>query len=434
MSTRSGAIRVLWFVNSSFPAVDRHLGKSEYVGTGWWMKTMLAEIDKHDNLKIGIAWASDGITEYQTFAEAGIVYYLVPLHPLPARRKNKINRVRSHLKRLFNLVYRHKYDTELKHCAQAVEEFKPDLVHVWGTENFYGLISSQVDVPVLVKFQGLLSVIKDDYWGALRWRDRIRMPNEMLAYIDIRNKARNEIVILKQNRYFEGRTFWDYSHLREHNTSACYFDIPEMMRPAFYEAAWSIQNIKKHSLYITARSMPLKGTACLVKAVSIIRQYVPDVQLRIGGHAHSEYGRFLKKMVSEAGLGDSVTFLGPLSEREIIDELLAAHVYILCSYIENSCNSLIEAQMVGVPCVAAYVGGVTSLVSDNETGMFFHKGDSATLAMTIQNIFNDDMLVLKLSRGARAFALNRHAPERIVEKTLSVYGEIVRANESSRNN
>lgn len=426
MSIRNIPIRVLWFVNSPFPAVDKHLGRHEYVGTGWWMKSALAGMVKCENLEIGVAWASDEIRKYGKFEEAGTVYYLIPQHPLPVRKKNKFNRIWSYLNRIFNLVYRRKYANELRDCMRAIDDFKPDLVHIWGTENFYGLISDKTDVPVLVKFQGLLSLIKDDYWGGVKWRDRIFMPNEMLYYLDIKKRAKTELEIIKQNRNFEGRTFWDHSHLREHNVSARYYDVPEMMRPSFYESTWSIENIKRHSVYITARSTPLKGNACLIKAISIARQNVSDIQLRIGGHiTNSGYGKYLKKMVTDLGLDDCVTFLGPVSESEIINELLAAHVYVLSSYIENSCNSLIEAQIVGSPCVAAYVGGVTSLMTDEETGLFFHKGDSATLAMNIRRIFNDDVLASSLSRGARKFALARYAKDSIINSTISAYKDML---------
>lgn len=426
MSLRSSPIRVLWFVNSSFPAVDQYLGKPEYVGTGSWMKATIIEMAKRESLNIGIVWASDEVQKYEKFDEANITYYLVPQHPLPVRKKNKISKIWFHLNRILNLVKRHRYINEIRNCVQAVNDFRPDLVHVWGTENFYGLISNQIDAPVLVRFQGLLSAIKDDYWGDVKWRDSIFMLNETLNYLDIRKRAEIELKILRQNKYFEGRTFWDHSHLREHNTLASYYDISVIMRPSFYESKWSIENIKKHSVYTTARSMPAKGNACLIKAISIVRQYVPDVQLRIGGMiTNSGYGKFLKRMVTDLGLDDCVTFLGPVSESEIINELLTTHTYVLSSYIENECNSLIEAQMVGVPCVAAYVGGVTSTVTDKETGLLFHKGDSATLAMNIRKIFNDDVLASNLSKDARKSALDRYAKDRVVSSTLSAYKDIL---------
>jgi glycosyltransferase involved in cell wall biosynthesis len=402
-------IRVLWFVNAPFPAVDAYLGKPEYVGTGSWLKASLIEMVK-----------------FEKFEEDGTVYYLLPLHPLPVRKKNKLNRIWSHLKRIYNLLKPHKYTAELRDCVRAVDDFRPDLVHVWGTESFYGLISNLINIPVLIRLQGLLSVIKDDYWGGVKWRERIFMPNEMLSYIDIRNKAVTELKIIKQNKYFEGRTFWDHSHVRAHNVSASYYDISVMMRSSFYGPVWLINNTKKHSVYITARSQPLKGTTCLIQALSIVRKYVPDVQLRVGGIiSKSGYGRYLKKMVADLALDDCVTFLGPLSEKEIVNELLGAHVYVLSSYIENECNSLIEAQMVGVPCVAAYVGGVTTTVADQLTGLLFHKGDSATLAMNIQKIFNDDALALNLSRGAREFALGRYEKNSIVNATISAYKDML---------
>lgn len=429
MSSRSSRIRVLWFVNTSFPAVDKYLGKPVYVGTGWWMKSTIVEMAKVESLEIGIVWASDGIQKYEKFETNNINYYLIPQHPLPARRGNKFrifNKIWRHLNRLLNLVKRHKYSNELINCVRAVNDFKPDLVHVWGTENFYGLISDKIDVPVLVRFQGLLDVIKDDYWGGVKWREGIFMINEMLSYFDIRKRARTELAILKQNKYFEGRTFWDHSHLREHNAHASYYDVSVIIRPLFYESRWAIENIKRHSVYTTARSMPLKGNHCLLKAISIARQYVPDIQLRIGGDIQgSGYGKYLKKMVSEFGLDDCVTFLGPVSEEEIVNEILAAHVYVLSSYIENECNSLIEAQIVGAPCVAAYVGGVTSTVVDGKTGLFFHKGDSATQAMNIRRIFDDDALALHLSEEARKFALERYNKDGGINGILSAYRDIL---------
>jgi glycosyltransferase involved in cell wall biosynthesis len=310
--------------------------------------------------------------------------------------------------------------------VRAVNQFKPDLVLVRGTENFYGLVSNRINVPVLIRFQGLLNAVKEVYWGDVKWWERILMPNEALCLLDTIKRAKNEIKIIEQNKYFEGRTLWDLSQLRKHNESAKYFDIPVMMRPPFYKAKWSINRKKRHLIYMTARSMPPKGVASLIKAIGIVRNYIPDVQLRIGGQiSNSEYGKYVKKVVSDLDLEGCVTFLGPVSEKELIDELLNAHVYVLSSYIENSCNSLIEAQMVGVPCVASYVGGTPSLVKDQETGLLFQKGDSAMLALNIRRIFDDDALASQLSNSGRKFALDRFDKDKIVSRIITAYRDIL---------
>lgn len=427
MRPKNTPIRVLWFVNTPFPAVNKFLGKKESLATGWWMKTTMNEMDNCENIeKIGVVWASNEIQEYHQFEEGNSVYYLLPHHPLPARKNNKLSKIWLRLNGIINTFKPYNYDQELIDCVRAIKDFKPDLIHVWGTENFYGLIGNQIDVPVLIKFQGLISAIKDDVWGDVKWWHRFLMPNEALYQLDIMKRSKNEIKIIKQNKYFEGRTLWDYSHLRAHNTSAQYYDVPEIMRPSFYESKWSIDGVKRHSVYMTARSMPAKGVSCLIKAISIVRKYVPDVQLRIGGHiSNKEYGRHIKSMVSDMGLDNCVTFLGPVTESEIINELLNAHVYALSSYIENSCNSLIEAEMVGAPCVASYVGGIPSLITDKKTGLFFQKGDSAALAMNIRRIFDDDALALHLSEEARKFALERFDRDGAISGILSAYRDIL---------
>jgi glycosyltransferase involved in cell wall biosynthesis len=426
MQVRNSPIRVLWFVNTPFPAVNKYLGKQESMGTGWWMKTTMNEMVNCKNVEIGVAWASNEIQEYDRFEEDNSVYYLLPDHPLPVRKKNKLSRIWSRLNGILKTFLPYRYDQEMRDCIRSVKDFKPDLVHVWGTENFYGLIGNMIDVPVLIKFQGLISVIKDEIWGDVKWWHRFLMPNEALHQLDMIKRSKNEIEIIRQNKYFEGRTHWDYSHLREHNTSARYYDIPEMMRSSFYESRWSIDNIKRHSVYMTARSMPAKGVYCLIKAMSIVRKYVPDVQLRIGGHiANKGYGQYIKSLVSDMKLDDCVIFLGPVTESQIISELLNTHVYVLSSYIENSCNSLIEAEIVGAPCVASYVGGIPSLICDQKTGLFFQKGDSATLAMNIRRIFDDDTLALHLSEEARKFALERFNRDRVINSILSAYQDIL---------
>ncbi|MDH5189876.1 MAG: glycosyltransferase family 4 protein [Gammaproteobacteria bacterium] len=423
MSLSHSTIRVLWFVNASFPAVDSYLGRTEYIGTGSWLKATVSEMVKCENIEIGIVWASDDIHNYEKFNDDKMVYYLIPQYPVVSRQKH---RILARFQRMINSVRNLSYKREIDYCIQAVNDFKPDLIHIWGTENYYGLMSQKTNIPILIRFQGLLSVIIKDYWGGVRIQERLSMFNEALYYINMRNRAKNEVKIIKQNRYFEGRTLWDHSHLREMNATGIYYDIPVLMRASFYQSEWSINNINRHTIYITARSQPLKGNDCLIKAISIVRKYVPDIQLRIGGHIiNSGYGKYLKKLVSRLGLNDCVTFMGPVSESEIINELLNTHVYVLSSYIENECNSLIEAQLVGVPCVAAYVGGIPSTIIDNETGLLFHKGDSAMLAMNIRKIFDDDNLAKKLSNTARIRGMARFNKDNVVNETLLAYQDII---------
>ncbi|KPJ97214.1 MAG: hypothetical protein AMJ60_12295, partial [Desulfobacterales bacterium SG8_35] len=95
------------------------------------------------------------------------------------------------------------------------------------------------------------------------------------------------------------------------------------------------------------------------------------------------------------------------------------------SYIDNSPNSVAEAQIVGMPVIASYTGGVPSMVKDGETGLLFPTGDVPLLVSRIKSIFKDDALANKLGENALQTARKRHDPDRIVRDQLAAYKNII---------
>ena len=125
-------------------------------------------------------------------------------------------------------------------------------------------------------------------------------------------------------------------------------------------------------------------------------------------------------------LGGAVKSRGQMNAEEIADELCNAHVFISASYIDNSPNSLAEAQLVGMPVISSYTGGVPSMVKDGETGLLFPTGDIPLLVSKIKSIFEDDALATRLGENAMKTARKRHDPERIVRDQLAAYENILK--------
>ncbi len=99
--------------------------------------------------------------------------------------------------------------------------------------------------------------------------------------------------------------------------------------------------------------------------------------------------------------------------------------FVLPSRIENSANSLCEAQLMGVPVVTGYMGGTASLVEEGRTGLFVPNGDSALLAYALQRIFEDDDLAERLSSESRQVALKRHDAARVRGELIAAYQAIL---------
>jgi glycosyltransferase involved in cell wall biosynthesis len=92
-----------------------------------------------------------------------------------------------------------------------------------------------------------------------------------------------------------------------------------------------------------------------------------------------------------------VTFLGFLDAAAMAAELAAAHVFVSASHIDNNPNSVGEAQAVGTPIVASYVGGVPEMLDDGRAGLLFPAGDAEMLTWRVAQLFRDDSLAESLS-------------------------------------
>lgn len=54
----------------------------------------------------------------------------------------------------------------------------------------------------------------------------------------------------------------------------------------------------------------------------------------------------------------------------MIEQYLKAHIFVCPSSVENSPNSLGEAQLLGVPCIGSIAGGIPSMLSMEKQDFF----------------------------------------------------------------
>ena len=108
----------------------------------------------------------------------------------------------------------------------------------------------------------------------------------------------------------------------------------------------------------------------------------------------------------------------------MVDNLLKANVFVQASSIENSPNSLGEAMLLGVPCVASNVGGTSDMLIDKEEGFLYPYTEPAMLAYYISKVFNDDELASKIGKNAKAHALITHDRKTNTDNMLKIYRRI----------
>lgn len=323
--------------------------------------------------------------------------------------------------------------------------WKPDLIHIFGTEFPHSLTmveaakECQMGKKVLISIQGLTSMCGKHYKAFLpndvcrkqSFRDFVKMDNiekQQKLYIE---RGKSEIQAIKSVRYILGRTEWDEVCVKRINPAIAYFKCNETLRKEFYCGKWDISNVENHSIFTSQCSYPLKGFHLMLEAMTDIVKKYPDAHLYTTGMnplsltwkqrlKQTYYNKYLGQLIIRYGLEKQVTFLPALSANEMKARYLKSNVFACCSSIENSSNSLGEAMLLGVPCVAAYTGGIPSMISSNE-GYLYQADAPYMLANGICEIFESQKAAQRYSENARMRARITHDKETNLRSLLQVY-------------
>ena len=132
--------------------------------------------------------------------------------------------------------------------------------------------------------------------------------------------------------------------------------------------------------------------------------------------------RDAEELSAELDIKDRVNFTGV---REDVFRLLAdSQVFILSSKREGFPLSILEAMRVGLPVVAADVGGVCEAVEEGQSGFLFPPGDADRLAEKLRRLLGDPLLRKRMGRAGRESFLKNFTLDQMVDKTISVYKSV----------
>ncbi len=121
-----------------------------------------------------------------------------------------------------------------------------------------------------------------------------------------------------------------------------------------------------------------------------------------------------------------------LGARSDVAELLAASdLLLLASRTEGMPGCLIEAGMVGVPCVAAAHPGVKEIVRDGETGALVAPNEPRAAAAAVLRLLEDDAARGRMAEAARRWCRGRFDVHAVAPRYLEVYAEVAGEREGS---
>lgn len=416
-------MNILWIVNVVFPEAEQLLsGKSMPNYSGGWMMSLANLISSIPDNNLFVVSVSNSVQELTVLKGSLITYYLMPYGK-------------------GNIKYNKEYEAYFRKIKDNVN---PDIIHIHGTEFTHGLsyVKACGNENVVVSLQGIKSGIAKYYLGGLSLKDRLincTLRDLLKGGIGREQRLYEETGLLEQEliksvHHIIGRTEWDHAQVVSINADAAYHFCNEILRKEFYSGpTWNYNSCNKHTIFLSQAWYPLKGAHQVFKALPFILKSYPDACVRVAGtditsykgieklKHETTYGSYLRNLIDNLGIRNNVKFLGLLSATEMKNEYLSCNVFVCPSSIENSPNSLGEAQLLGVPVVASYVGGTPDFMRGNEEKLYRFE-ETAMLAEKICRVFADK----DSQRDMKPIANERHSPSINGERMVQIYKEISR--------
>jgi len=270
------------------------------------------------------------------------------------------------------------------------------------------------------------------------FRDLLKWDNIRIQQKKFMKRGEMEKEALKQCCHVTGRTHWDKKYTTELNPKVNYHFMNETLRSNFYEGEWKRKSCEDYSIFVSQGDYPIKGLHYLLQAMPGILEKFPNTHIYVAGQSIiksgfmgrikiSSYGKYLKDLIAKYNLEEHITFLGKLNAGQMKEQYLKSHVFVCPSSIENSPNSLGEAMILGVPCVSADVGGISSIFGKEE-GILYPAGNVKALTEGILEVFMDDEKAETYGRNAKVRAKKTHNGETNYRTLIEIYRKIAGIN------
>jgi glycosyltransferase involved in cell wall biosynthesis len=168
---------------------------------------------------------------------------------------------------------------------------------------------------------------------------------------------------------------------------------------------------------IVATLRSWKGHRFLVEAVSGI----PGLGLVIVGDGPQREA--LEKLVDERSLRSRVRFAG--NQSDVVPWLQALDVFALPSYAnEGVPQALVQAMLVGLPCVTTHVGSIAELATHEVTALVVPPQNVAALRAGLVRLLEDPSLRERLGRAAREYCSARYTYDAMLDRMETIYRQV----------
>lgn len=334
------------------------------------------------------------------------------------------------------------YKRYQKEIIKIIETTNPHLIHVWGVELSWGIITSKIihKYPVLLEIQGLKGAISEEFFGDLSFKEKLKTIRlkEILKRNNIfkqQNSYRKwgiyEEYIIKNHKFISIHSNWANSRIKNYNNICTIYQNERLLRKNFYNSSKWIPN-KNNSLFTSLGYVaPFKGLHILIKALSLVKEQVPTIKLNIAGNIRTTgiktegYIKYVLSLIKKLNLEKNVFWLGGLESKDLVNVMLKSSIGVFPSFIESYGLAMAESMLLGLPTISAYNGGYDYLGRNEHSVLFYPPNDYQMCAHNILRVLTSESLQTKLSHNSIEHITKNNDPVKILNNELDIYRTII---------
>lgn len=405
--------KILWFSN-------RGILNSKISGSGSWLFSMSHNLTKHYDVEILNITESTKVRSAVRRVEGNITEWTIPHY------------------RLFNGL---PSKNNIKQIVDIVKEYCPDVIHIWGVENYWGLLFSRGflrNQNTLLEIQGVLFACSEYYRNCLYWKEFYSCQPFLKAcysyfYIYMQSLKFNkrlkfEKEILGSFNNISCQSNWTRHKVGFLASSASFNTSLRPIRPQFISASKWKSDVTSKNIFTIASAEPYKGLHITLKAIAVLKNRMPDVKLLVAGVSfkkiNSGYLQYISDLVAHLGIQNNVVFLGSLSAQEIIETIYMSKCMVISSYVESYSAVFAESMYIGIPSVVSFSGAMTEFAKDGESVLYYTPGDYYQCADKIDILINNTSKAETISTNAMLLS-GKNDELKVAENQMRIYKDLI---------
>lgn len=364
---------------SFFLKKKRLLNRTQIIDKALWVEDLITELKKQQDIEIvSVSPHIKLVKRVESFSHDGVKYYFFSADFSQAARLVK------------NYGLWKRIETCSRRVRKIVDTEKPDIILLFGTENFTvsAPILKLMDYPVLCILQTVYSNPE---------RAKYTPPNKMIIQLEkeILNKVR--FVGTGSKSYYEL-----IKKINPKLTVLKYAWISSLLPQI--ESSQKKYDFVNYAFNLDAR----KGDEDAVRALAIVKMIHPDVTLNMAGGMAPARKTYIEGVVAELGLQENVSFT-PMFERkeDMYAHVLQARYAVLPVKLDLVSTTTRESMYYGLPVITNVTPGTPALNAEKQCVLLAEKGNIESLAKRMLEVMENEKLAKMLSENGREFMVKQ---------------------------